>query len=250
MNKKYLLIILSLMLIILPCSLYSKIKAFEFSIGCGFDYLLYTRFMNRNHKYIDADLICKENIVSQGFIFFIPMSFIFYPTNKFGIGTKIQTGLNLYYPNYYYNTYDKINGAALGYGLNNEILLINKFGNYNNSKISLLFEYGISSLLSLFGTYNYYGTSHIGGFLEFYLGPKIFIGFDKIINKGFGIVFGGFIDSNFKIYPLSINYTRSFLDILFNRYPTDSKVITDYYNFSLSIGVEIRLKLSIIKGYM
>ena len=247
MNKKIIILFLLIILIITNLNSIEKknIKAFEFSIGLGLENSLNYKYQD---KYVtlqkdNDDVVYDENeinhIISFGTHIFIPVSFVFYLKNNFGIGLKIQDGILLLTPNYRYSNISSLNYAFwISGGLVNELLMVNKFGDYFDK--TLLLEYGLSTLFSSYSS---------RGIVEFLMGPKTMVGFEKRYQNGFDYSIGGVFASYFQLYPGNITYDRSFLHILTNRNSYYNTTYINNFSVHILVGVEARIKFSFIKEF-
>jgi len=161
-------------------------KAVEFSVGGGlkgalsFSYF----YLDYNGRYFDTYGF------GGSFGITVPISFVYYVNNNFGIGFNYK--LSCTYPLVF-------EGMTLT--IDNYLNMVNKVGNNGIGKF-LLLEYGIiSSWKHEFLNF----TSYEGN--RFYLGPNIFIGYEKRSKKDwFLFTIGGFFDAQFKLTVSPIIY--------------------------------------------
>jgi hypothetical protein len=243
MTRKILIIILIILINIkLYCNDNKKLKALDFSIGGGLENSLNFKYQNQSvNTFSGQETYEEENyLISFGTHLFIPFSLVFYIKDNFGIGFKVQNGILLLSPNYRNSNIDFLDNNIFRFsgGLINELMFVNKIGNYFDD--NLLIEYGLSTLASIYSS---------KGIIELLIGPKTMIGFEKKFKNKLAIVVGGNMASYFKIYPSSITFNRSILDVMQNRYPNYNTTFINNFSVHLLIGAEIRLKFSLIKEF-
>ncbi len=141
----------------------------------------------------------------------LPISFIYNPIQYFGIGFMASIGFNviLYLAHIPY------------YSIENKLRIINKIGNYNNKNF-LLLEYGISSRCMMYISKDFIETL-------FFIGPGLFIGYERENKKGFS-------------YTIGLN-----MDVLFQEEKNEDYINYyrgEFFTCEFVVGAEFRWKYS------
>lgn len=177
--------------------------AIEFSVGGGVKVgflFSYIKFIGDNLSNNYQDYILG---ISAGIS--LPISFVYYFNNNFGFGVnyKIMCNYNQTFTLSYYTNYI--------ISIDNYLSIVNKIGNNIEGKF-LLLEYGLitSGKFILFNSYN-----------KFYVGPSLFIGYERRENTNLLYSFGGTFDAQFNsmrtmIQSASNSYTGTISDVQFN----------------------------------
>ncbi len=187
--------------------------AFEFSTGGGFThsldlnvwYTISSFHSNPSKKYSYISIYP----LGQSLSFIFPTSFVYHPVKFFGIGGIYIFGSDLI-------LYNGVWPFCMF--IHNKLRVVNKFGNLNNKKNWFLLEYGI-----IFSNVYFPGSSLYN---NFYFGPGLFIGYEKIFNKPFAFAIG-------------FNF-----DGLYQYYEDD---LSESYEWHLLFGIETRFRFAYFK---
>ncbi len=175
-------------------------KAIEFSIGGGLI-----------HSYVQGFGFDTEAWVgppSQSINLNIPASFIYYPSQNFGIGIIYQVGCEMLF----------LYGFSLKMiTINNKLNVVNKFGN-KDKKSWFLLEYGINLNYSFDFMGRYFLYNAVGypfdvvDYLSF--GPDIFFGYEKIFKTNYEMTIGfSFNGPDYQFF--NSNYNNDYSGMLF-----------------------------------
>jgi len=240
----------------------NKLKFFEFNIGGAMNhYGFFTVEYTKNEVYYtiadnesqiglyptvrayDKEYVIKPEMAGQGFIFLLPLTFVYFPYNIYGIGisSELGFGFNLikgYLP-YYFDIY---------YNLR----LVNKFGKaerkhffYTEIGLDVVSRIEIESSSEKYGE-KYVNYNSIYNFI--FLGPGINLSYQRIFNNNFSIITGATISILFYYNNKDADYS-GFPDDPDDKYYGSyvySK-IEESFDTVFRFGVEVRLLYSFFK---
>ncbi len=188
------------------------------------------------HKYSAYNLF----ILGEGGEAFLPMSVIFFPQKKFGVGFTNILGASV-------GEYSSWNNV---FELFAKTMLTVKYGSINLKKFFIC-EIGLNAGIDyFFGAYSYKNedlksdvytnAKKSNGNIDFYfnyerchIGPSLFMGYDRIYGKGFNYTIGGLLD-----IEISQNY----------KYDYTTNRIYNVFNYAINTGIEFRWQYCYFKA--
>lgn len=200
MRMKYIFVII-ILLFCMPL-LYSEDEtapvknkgAVEFSIGGGIKPCISYKIINYYYYYNYLSAAGRDTGINIGIV--LPVSFVYYLNNFFGIGFIYKFSISGLFYITEYNYFDT------GISFDNYFNLINKIGNNEKMKF-LLLEYGVMTSLKnmKINCFTNYSTVNI----NLYLGPNILIGYEKRSKENMYLyTIGGFFETQFNLTRYNI----------------------------------------------
>jgi len=240
----------------------NKLKFFEFNIGGAMNhYGFFTVEYTKNEVYhtiaenesqiglyptvltYDKEYVIEPEMTGQGLIFLLPLTFVFFPYNVYGIGVSSEFGFgfNLIkgYTPYYYDIYFNLR-------------LVNKFGKvdkkhffYTEVGFDIISRIEIETVSAKYGN-KYVDFNSIYNYI--YMGPGINLSYNRVFSNNLSIIAGTTISILFYYNNKNIDY-RDFPDDSDDKYSGNyiySK-IEESFNTIFRFGVEVRLLYSFLK---